>query len=479
MRFSLISRYAGLAILLNSVFMLISALISFFNGVDTAFFPLLLSTLLTAIIGSFPLIFVESSTEILNKEGYAIVVISWIASTVVGMLPYILWGGEFTLVNSIFESVSGYTTTGATILQDVEALPKGLLFWRSCTHAIGGAGVIMFALAVLPSGRAKLSLSNIEISSLAKDNYRYRVDVVVRIMLFVYILLMTAEAACLKLAGMDWFDAVNHALSTIATGGFSTKNMSIAHYNNIWIEVVITVFMLLAGLHFGLMFATFAQKKTNIFRSEVARFYILSIVVASIVISLNLFATNSYSLFNSFRYGIFQLISIITTTGFATVDTALWPSLSVLVLIFYTIQCACAGSTAGGIKADRLLILLKVFRAKTKHIQHPNAIVKIKLNKTILSDELINSVLVFVALYLMGTFIFTVILTAMNIDLTTAYSATLASLGNVGPGFGSVSSLSNYSSIPEAGKLVCTLAMMFGRLEIFGFIQLFLLKSWR
>ncbi|MFI3314201.1 MAG: TrkH family potassium uptake protein [Rikenellaceae bacterium] len=480
MRFSIISRYTGLAILLNAVFMLVSAMVSLFNGIDTAFYPLLLSTLLTVIVGSFPLIFVPGNSNIKNKEGYIIVVVSWVISSIVGMLPYLLWGGEFTLVNSFFESISGYTTTGASILQNVEALPRGLLFWRSSTHTIGGAGIIIFALAVMPSAnKAKLSLSNIELSSLAKDNYRYRIDKVVRILLFIYATLISSETICLRLAGMDWFDAINHSMSTIATGGFSTRNMSIASYNNIWIEVIIMVFMAFSGLHFGLLFATLTRKKMNLFSSEVSRYYFTTILVGTIVITLNLFATDTYSLFDSLRFASFQFISIITTTGYATVDTGMWPSLSVLVLIFYTFHCACAGSTTGGLKADRFLILVKVFRARTLKMQHPNAIIKIKLNKMALTEDLTFTVLVFVALYIVICLIFTLILTAMGIDLTTSFTAAAASLGNVGPGFGDVSSLSNFASLPSAAKMTCAFAMLLGRLELFGFIQIFLMKSWR
>lgn len=297
MRFSIVLRYTGLAILLNSAFMAVSAIISLCNDIDTGFYPLVLATLLTALLGSFPLIFVPSDSNIQNKESYLIVVLAWLASSFVGMIPYLLWGGEFSLINSWFESISGYTTTGSTILMNIEALPKGLLFWRSCTHGIGGAGIIIFALTVLPSaGRAKVSLSNIEISSLARDNYKYRIDKIVKILLFVYLLLMSTESICLKLAGMDWFDAVCHSISTIATGGFSTKNMSIAYYDSVAIEIILTIYMLIAGMHFGFIFATFFHKKGSPPKSEVARFYILSIIFGTIIITANLYFTDTYPL---------------------------------------------------------------------------------------------------------------------------------------------------------------------------------------
>ncbi len=480
MRAHVIIRYIGLALLCNAVMMLISAGISVIYGVDTSFFPLLLSSLLCAIVGLFPLIFVPSELNIHTKESFVIVVGAWIISSLFGMFPFLLWGGEFDLVNAWFESVSGYTTTGATILQDVEALPHGLLFWRSCTHVIGGAGIVLFALVILPSmGKAKVSLSNVEISSFAKENYNSRMQKAVYIILFVYAILIFTETVALRIAGMNWFDAINHSLSTIATGGFSTKNLSVAHYNNIWIEVVITIYMVLAGLHFGLLFSTLTGKKKNILSSEVSVFYIIATIVSALLISLNLWDEGVYSFVDSLRYGIFQLCAIITTTGFATVDSALWPAFSVLMLVFMSIQCACAGSTSGGIKSDRLLLLFKALRVRFLQQQHPNAIITVKLNKSIVSNDIIHATLIFVCLYMLTLIVGAMVLSLMGIDLITSVTATIACLGNVGPGFGDVSSLSNYSSLPEAAKLVCSLLMFAGRLELFGFLQLLFIKSWK
>ena len=480
MRPYVVLRYVGMVLLLNAFFMLISAIVSFVNGMDTGFFPLLLSFVLTAVMGVFPLIFVSSDTTLLNKESYVIVVSAWVMSCIVGMLPYILWGGEFNFVNACFESVSGFTTTGGTVLQDVEALPKGLLFWRSCTHLIGGAGIILFALALMPAmSRTKMSLTNLEISSLAKDNYRYRIQKTMRVVLVVYVFLITTETMFLKIAGMNWFDAVNHSFSTVSTGGFSTKNLSIAYYNNVWIEIIITVFMVLSGFHFGLLFTSITSKRNNIFRSEVARYYFFSIVVASLLLTVNLWATDTYSLVSAVRYAFFQLAAVTSTTGFATVDTASWPAFSILILIFFSLQCACAGSTSGGIKSDRVLMLFKIFRTRILQMQHPNAIVRVKMDNVPVNDDVVRSVSVFITLYLFVLFVGALMLTGMGIDLMTSFSAMVACLGNVGPGFGEVSSLGNFSDLPVAGKLICAFAMLLGRLELFGFLQIFLIKSWR
>lgn len=476
----MIMRYVGIVLLLNAFFMLASAGVSLFNDLDTGFYPLLLSFLLTGTVGAFPLIFVRGNTTINMKESYIIVVSSWVISSTFGMLPFLLWGGEFNVVNAFFESVSGYTTTGATILQNVEVLPKGMLFWRSCTHLIGGAGVVMFALAVLPSmGRAKLSLTNVEFSPLTKDNYTYKMQKAIRILLVVYIFLITMETLALKVAGMSWFDAVNHSFSTIATGGFSTKNTSIAYYDNIWIDIIITIFMVLAGLHFGLLFSSIQAKKNNIFSSEASVYYLMTIVVVSIIIAVNLWLSDYYTFAESTRFSVFQVASIISTTGFATVDTNFWPSLSILLLFILTFQCACAGSTTGGIKSDRIYILFKTFKARISQMQHPSAVIRIRLNNSTLSDDLISGVLVFALFYIFFVLIGTFILAAMGIDLLTSFSAMAACVGNVGPGFGGVSSMSNYSELPTAAKYVLSIFMLAGRLEILGFVQVFLIRSWR
>ena len=481
MRFNVILRYIGLVLLLDAVFMLISAVISLLNHIDTGFYPLLLSSILTAVLGAFPLIFVEGGQQINNKEGYAIVVGAWIVSCMVGTFPYLLWGGEFDFVNSWFESVSGYTTTGSTILNDVEALPRGMLFWRSSTHLLGGVGVVMFALVVLPAlGRTKMTLSSVELSPLAKDNYRYRSQKVVQILLTVYVGLVVAETLLLKLAGMTWFDAVNHAFATIATGGFSTRNLSIAYYDSYWIEIIIIVFMLLSSIHFGVIFATLTGKANNLFRTEVSRFYIVSLVIGALVIAASLWAADMYpSFLSALRYSAFQLMSVTSTTGFATADSTLWTPFAITILIFFSLQCGCAGSTAGGIKADRVLLAGKVMKSRIRQQQHPNAILRIKLNNVLQDNELIQSSMIFIVAYMMILMIGTVVNTFFGVDLMTSFSVAFASMGNIGPGFGEVGSMNTYSALPDVVKLNSTLIMLLGRLEIFGFIQLFLIKWWK
>ncbi len=481
MRLNVVIRYIGVVLLWNALFMLISAAIGFADGIDTGFYPLLLSFILTVSLATFPMIFVEGEGNINTKEGYLIVVGAWVLSCVCGMLPYLLWGGEFTLANAWFESVSGFTTTGSTVLFDIEALPKSLLFWRSSTHWLGGIGVVMFVLIILPSlGRAKMTLSNMQLSSLAKDNFRYKTQRIIQILLLVYIGLTAIQTVLLWLAGMEWFDAVNHAFSTVATGGFSTKNLSIAYFDNSWIETIVTLFMVIAGLHFGIIYATLIGRRNNVFRSEVSRFYLLSILVAGLAISVNLWWGDIYPTFASaVRYGFFQLVSIITTTGFATANTNVWPAFAIVILIFFSFTCACAGSTSGGIKIDRLLISYKSILAKIKQLRHPNAIIRVKMDNIAQDEQTLSLVNLFIVLYLLFVVAGTLVCALFGIDLMTSFSVAFASMSNLGPGFGDVSSIGNYSQLPGFIKILSTLLMLVGRLEIFGFIQILFLRSWK
>lgn len=481
MRLYIVLRYIGLILALNAIFMLLSACVSILNGMDSAFYPLLQSFVLTVILGLFPLIFVPKSQQISNTEGYGIVVGSWLMACLVGILPYVLWGGEFTLINAWFESVSGFTTTGASILNDVEALPKGLLFWRASTHWLGGVGVVMFVLIVLPSmGSTKMRLSNVELSSMAKDNFRYQTKKILQILLVVYVGLTAAETLLLRIAGMGWFDAVCNSFSTIATGGFCTKNASIAAYNSVSIEIIIMFFMMISGLHFGLIFGTLTGKNNNIFRSEISRYYVLSLLIGGCVIAADLWINGYYPNFwTSLRYGLFETISVSSTTGFATVDTSVWSPLAIILLMLFTIQCACAGSTAGGIKCDRMLLSFKAIKAMMIQRQHPNAIIRVKMNGVIQENHTVNMAVLFIIVYLILVGAGTVIFCAFNIDLETSFGMTISSLANAGSGFGEVGSMDNYHNVPTLAKAINTILMLLGRLEIFGFLQLFLINRWK
>ena len=462
-------------------FMLASAIVSMLNGYDSAYYPLLLSSFLTALLGLFPMIFVEKVDEIKTKEGYAIVVGSWLVACIVGMFPYLIWGGEFTLINAWFESVSGFTTTGASILTDIEFLPRGLLFWRASSAWIGGIGVVMFSLVVLPSmGKSRHMLSNAEMSSIAKDNFHYRSKVIIRILTMVYAGLTLVTTFALKYSGMTWFDSLTHAMSSCSTCGLSTKNASVAFWDSPSIEAIMMVAMILSSIHFGILYATITGRRNNIFRSEVVRTFIGMMVVVAAVIAINLWAEGIYPTFGeAARHASFQVVSLTTTSGFATADTNMWTPLAIVLLVFCSVICGCAGSTSGGMKVDRVLIATKVINNRIKVQLHPNAVIRTKVDGTVQDDSVQGLVMTFIVAYIILVSIGTIIYTLFGCDLMTGFTAAISCISNVGPGFGEVGSMSNFSHLPAVLKFTSTILMLIGRMEIFGFIQLLFIRSWR
>ncbi len=480
MRLTVVFRYIGMVLLFESAFMLLSAGVSYYYGMDGGFTPMLLSFLFTALLGSFPLVFVPKSSRLSSKESYAIVIGAWLMSCVVGTFPFLLWGGEFSLINAWFESVSGFTTTGASILNDIEALPRGLLFWRSLTHWIGGVGVVMFALVIMPMiGRSRMSVSNLEISSMARDNYRYTSKTIIKILMGIYLGMTIANFVALKIAGMGWFDAVCHAFSTISTGGFSTKNASLGYFNSAWIEAITIFFMFLSSIHLGITYVTITGGRNNIFRTENAKFYIGITLVLCAILSISLWSNGLYNnLGDSIRHGFFQGVSIVTSTGFATADTTIWPSLCVCILIYFSLQGGMAGSTAGGLKSDRVLMAGKVMRSQIKIQQHPGAVMRIKCNGNTQEPSIVHFAMLYIVIYAFIILIGTLINAACGLDVMTSFTASVASMGNIGPGFGEVGSLDNFSAMPVIVKLFSTLQMLLGRLEIFGLLHFFTMRWW-
>ncbi len=479
MRFGIIIRHIGNILLFNSIFLFISLLMAIIEK-DNSVIAFSYTLVISLCFGFFPKLFVPKSDYLTSFEGVLVVTLGWITTCVVGALPFVLYGGEFSFMNAWFETVSGFTTTGSTILNNIEALPESILFWRSTTHWIGGIGVIMFALVILPASNAsRLTLLNTEISEVAKQNFRYRAKQTLHIIAAVYVGLTLLETISLKIAGMSLFDAINQSFATIATGGFSTKNLSIAGFHSISIEVIIMIFMLFSGIHFGLLFNTISGKSNNIFRSSLVRWYMIIMFTGILLVSLKLWATDYDSFWTALRYASFQVISLGTTTGFASTDTAAWPFFTQIILIYFTIQCACVGSTSGGLKFDRIMIFFKSLIKQIKLIQHPRAVKIIKIDGRAITEQVERQTMIFIVFYLFIIFFSTLLLTAMNVDIMSAFSATAATIGNVGPGFSTVSSLGNFSTIPDAGKFILSIDMLLGRLEIFGIMSLFFLRSWK
>ena len=464
-----ISLNVGKALLVSALFMFLSIIVSLMNGRDSAFGPLLISFIITLIVGGFPFIFVKKSQALSLNDGFLTIVLSWLLSFIFGMLPYVLWGGEFTLVNAWFESVSGYTTTGSTILNDIEALPRSLLFWRSSTHYIGGLGVVVFLLLVMPDASPfRLKLTNMELSSLSKEGYRYKSSKTIAIITKVYVALTVVIFLALWAAGMSSFDALNHAFSIAATGGFSTRNLSIGYYNSDLINVLVIVFMAVAALHFGLIYAVFVTRSLKPMNNTVVKYYFGSILVMSVIIMFSLKFQGGYASWGRAAMdSVFTVVSYMTTAGFAICDNSVWPWLAGIVLLFASFQCGCSGSTTGGIKVDRVLISFKAISNEVHRRLHPSAVSQVRLSGHHLPDSTVHSVMLYIVVYFVVIFLSIIGVLLCGTNLPEAVSGVIASVGSVGPGLAELGAMDNYSFQPAVAKFIYTIDMFLGRVEIF------------
>ena len=469
MNLKVISRNVGVALLVSALFMLLSVFVSLFDGGDTALAPLLISFTITFIFGIFPFFFVRKTTQISLKDGYMIIFLSWLLSFIFGMLPYALWGGPFTVVNAWFESVSGFTTTGATILEDVEALPRSLLFWRSSTHFIGGLGVVVFLLLIIPnSSPVRLRLTNMELSSLSRDDYRSRANKTVFIFAYVYLGICGAAFLSYLLAGMPLFDAVCHAFSVCATGGFSSRTASIGAFGSPVISVITIVFMFLASIHFGLIFMALVKRTLRPLHNPVLRFYCIALAVVAIITSVSLKLQGiEGSWGKAFLNGTFHVVSYTSTTGFAIADNSSWPMLPCFMLVLVSLICGCAGSTTCGLKVDRVIVLFKAIHMQILKTLYPSSIFEVRVGRRILRDEEIYPQVLYISMYflLLGLSAITILL--LGDPNGHALTGSVATLGNVGPSIGSIGSMGNFNMEPGTIKFVYTLNMFLGRVEIY------------
>jgi Trk-type K+ transport systems, membrane components len=475
MNLKVISRNVGIALLVSSLFMLLSVGISLIDGGDSALAPLLISFALTFTVGIFPFIFVRRTEHISLKDGYMIIFLSWLLSFLFGMLPYALWGGPFTLTNAWFESVSGFTTTGSTILEDVEALPRSLLFWRASTHFIGGLGVVVFLLLIIPnSSPVRLRLTNMELSSLSRDDYRSRANKTVFIFAWVFLGICALAFVSYLLAGMGPFDAICHAFSVCATGGFSPRNLSIGYFQSNLISVLTIVFMFLASCHFGLIFMTLASRTLRPLNNPVLKFYALTLVVASLLsgFSLKLQGIDA-TWWKAFLDASFHVVSYASTSGLAISDNSVWPMLPCFILFLLSLVCGCAGSTTGGLKSDRMLVLLKAVRMQIVKTLHPSSVFEIKFGNRMLRDEEVYPQILYIAMFFLLIGLSSILCILIGDPNQHALLGTVASLTNVGPSLGSIGSLGNYNAEPNALKLIFSFDMFLGRVEIYPVFAVF------
>ncbi|MCR4910483.1 MAG: TrkH family potassium uptake protein [Bacteroidales bacterium] len=477
MNWKIIFWFIGVALVFVAVLMVLSGIVACLTPGDGSGTILLFSAFLTGIVGIYPLIFIRKGHHVLTfREGNSIVVGAWLLACLFGMLPFLFYGREFTPVNAFFESVSGFTTTGASILNDIEALPRGLQFWRISTAWVGGVGIVTL-FSMLTSVSDKSTLSGAEISSVARESFAtVRTNSFVNRMMATYIALTLVTFFSLKLTGMDWFDAATNAMSACSTCGFCVKNSSIAFYANPAAELILTVAMLAAGTHFGLLFLAFIKGHPKyIWKSEVLKAFISLVVIAIVIVTGDLMINGSYS--SSFREALrdasFQVASISTTTGFATEDTTSWPPLSMAVLILCSLVCGCSGSTSGGIKIDRAILAAKGIRRKVARTVAPHLVHSVRVDGISRPDEQVSDAYAYIFCYLLIVVFFASINIASGLDFTTGLTASVACIGNVGPGFGDVGSMANYAALPSFLKVTSMIEMLVGRLEIFPILYLF------
>ncbi|NLW82561.1 MAG: TrkH family potassium uptake protein [Desulfovibrionales bacterium] len=480
MRWNIAWHVTGLILLCVGLCMSLPLLCGVYYA-DGSVAPLFLSLCVTVLAGAFLMFFFRRPNPLVinHREGMVIVALAWATCGVFGALPFVL-GGFPSFTDAVFESVSGFTTTGASILSNIEALPKGLLFWRSLTHWLGGMGIIVLTIAILPFlGVGGMQLFKAEVPGPVADKLQPRIKDTAMTLWKVYVLFTAVQTILLLTGGMDFFDGLCHAFGTMATGGFSTRNTSVAAYDSAYIDYVISVFMIVAGMNFALHFQLFRGRPLALWRDPECRFFVAVIGVITGVITVYTHGANYSSWSEALRFSLFQVASIITTTGFATADYELWAPLTQGLLLLCMFVGGCAGSTAGGIKCMRVMLLINHAYRELFRLVHPRAVVQVKFGQKLVRDEVLNSILGFFILFVILFVLSGLALTAMGVDVLTAFSAVVACIGNVGPGLGEVGPVDNYGGLPWLSKWVLTFCMLLGRLEIYTILVLFIPEFWR
>jgi len=488
----IIISFLGLTSMLNGLFMLFAVPL---NHNEPEQWGILQAGLTTLLIGFLLWFFNRNAKKNLQKkEGYLIVTLGWLMLTLTGTLPYLFTGSIPSFTNAIFETISGYSTTGSSILTDIESMPKGILFWRSATHWIGGMGIIVLTVAVLPLlGIGGMQLFMAEAPGPSADKMHPRITETAKRLWLIYFLLTFTEFFLLKIAGMTWFDAINHAMATMSTGGFSTKNASIAHYNAYpLIQYIIITFMFIAGANFVLTYFALKGKIRKVFKSEEFKFYFFGIIGVTLIITLiiinhqdpNLATTIQHPKVwgeteSAFRHATFSVVSVLTTTGFVSADFTMWSAMATTVMFSLFFIGGSAGSTSGGIKIVRHIVMIKSSFYEFKKLLHPNAIIPVRYDGGPVPKSIIYNILSFFVLYMLIFIVSSVVLTFFGLDFESAIGATASSLGNIGPSIGSVSPVDNFSNLSIPAKWFCSFLMLIGRLELFTVLILLTPFFWR
>lgn len=465
--------------LIEAAFLLLSLAVSlFYNEGDTKAF--LYSFLITSFIGGLAVIFTHKANKDFGKrEGYIIVSLVWVVFSIFGSLPFLFSGAIPNYTNAFFETISGFTTTGASVLNNIEELPHGILFWRSLTQWMGGMGIIVLSLAILPFlGVGGMQLFSAEVPGLTPDKLHPRVKETAQRLWIIYVGFTVLEVLLLWAGEMNLFDAINHSLTTMATGGYSTKQASIAAFKMPYTHYVITLFMFIAGVNFTLSYFALKFQFKKIIKNEEFKVYSTIALVISVIIAFGLYFEKGNAE-QSFRDALFQVVSIVTTTGFVTADYLLWPPLLMALIFILMFVGGSSGSTGGGVKVIRVIVIIKNGYYELKRLIHPKAIIPMRLSKKTVPQPLVNNVLAFIVFYLLIFMFSSVIMTGMGLNMESAMGSVAATLGNIGPGLGSVGPVENFSHIPSAGKWLLSFLMLLGRLELFTVLIVFSPAFWK
>lgn len=469
----------GALLVFLGVSLMFPAIVAYYYD-EGDFVSFLITIALSMVLGLLIFLFTRTKEELRAKDGFIIVTFGWFFFAIIGALPFYLSGFIPSFTDAFFETMSGFTTTGASILTDIEALPHGLLFWRSFTHWLGGMGIILLSLAILPLlGVGGMQLFKAEVPGPTPDKLSPRIKNTAELLWGVYLLITVVEILLLKFAGMEWFDAACHTFGTMATGGFSTKNASIGHYNSATIDTIIIIFMIMAGTNFALHYRALRGKPLIYWKDPEAIFFIGIIAVASLIIGFDIWTNSGESVGTSAQHSIFQVVSILTTTGYGTADYEQWSVSSQLILFILMFLGGCAGSTGGGMKIIRSLILIKFGRNELKRLIHPQAVLPVKIGNTVVSREIVTNISGFFLLYI-SLFVFGILfMSALGLDISSAFGSVAATINNIGPGLGNVGPTDNYAHIPVAGKWFLSFLMLVGRLEVYTVIILLTFSFWK
>ncbi|MPQ47417.1 TrkH family potassium uptake protein [Marinifilum sp. N1E240] len=479
-KFKIILNILGKLLVGESFFLFLSLIVSLIYG-ESDSLAFLKAGLITLVVGSLSYLTSKGVKKDLGKrEGYIIVSLVWVVFSIFGCLPYLFSGAIPNVTNAFFETMSGFTTTGSSILNNIEELPHGILFWRSLTQWMGGMGIIVMFLAILPTlGIGGRELFVAEVPGPAPDKLTPRIKETARNLWGLYMLFTLIQTILLFAGGMTFFDAINHSLTTMATGGYSTKQASVGFFTSPYLQYVIIFFMFVAGTNFTLSYAVITGKATKIFKDEEFRFYTIVVLLFSLLIAVGLFAAGNISGEQAFRDSLFTVVSIITTTGYATADYLLWtPFLGMLIFVLFFVGGS-AGSTGGGVKVVRILLLFKNSFYELKRLVHPNAVIPIRYNKHVVDQKTVTNILAFFVFYVIIFMISSILMSLWTPDIYSAFSAVATTLGNIGPGFGEVGPMENFYKLPDLAKWFLAFLMMLGRLELFTVLVLFSPSFWR